>query len=52
METADKLRKVYSLKYTEIPGVFFTLNTGDDVSKATKVATNATIVSKVTVAIM
>jgi hypothetical protein len=41
---------VYSLEYTKIPKVFFTLYiTGDDISRATKGMTNSTMISKATV---
>jgi hypothetical protein len=42
---SNKTGKVYSLEYTKIPKVF---STGDDVSRETKVITNATMVSKAT----
>jgi hypothetical protein len=38
--------------YTKIPNVFFLHITGDDVSRATKGITNATMISKAIVSIM
>jgi hypothetical protein len=43
---------VYSLEHTKIPQAFFTPHHGDDVRRATKGTTNATMVGKVIVATM